>query len=196
MSISPFSLLPDRFKRTKCYAQNSFVFKQGTLTSGLMRLKSGVVSVQRVSRDGKVSVMHKVSAGEMFAEASLFTDRYHCDAFCVEACNVEWVDKYQVFSEMNSNPLFSISLMEYMAQRLQGSRELLELRNVPSAEERILAGIRLGLMTDTIAAFAEHIGITHAACYRGLRNLSEQGQVTKTGRGQYAIADSKKRASG
>ncbi len=180
--------------RKKTYAQNSYVFRQGAPTFGLLRVRSGVVIVQRVGSDGGVTVMHRAAEGDIFAEASLFSDHYHCDAVCVEPCEIDTVDKADVIRELDSNSLFSNALMAYLAHSLHNARELLALRSVASAEERILAGLRLGLLRDTVAAFAEHIGITPATCYRGLKVLLANGHVIKTSRGHYTLKSPKKRA--
>ncbi len=49
-----------------------------------------------------------------------------------------------------------------------------------------LAGGGLGKLTGSVTQFASQIGLTKEACYRALRDLSDQGFLIKTGRGRYA----------
>lgn len=60
------------------------------------------------------------------------------------------------------------------------------LHAVKSANDRVLLAVQLGKLTGSITQFATQIGLSKEACYRALRELSDQGLLIKTGRGRHA----------
>lgn len=187
MSIDPFSLLAPGAVRQAGYAQGDTVFAQGKATGGVFRVRSGAVAMRRVTPDGDTVLVRKAVTGEVFAEASLFTSRYHCDAVCVQDSVIEKVSKKAVLDALGNDPAFALAFCALMAHSIHHARQLIELVALSSAEERVLAALQLGLLTGTISELAERIGLTQATCYRALNALAGAGRVVKVGRGQYRL---------
>ncbi len=188
MSTDPFTLLPQGATTRKICPQGHAIFRQGKPTAGLYRVYSGAVVMQRTTADGDSVLVHKATAGQVFAEASLFTSRYHCDAVCAEASEIDVARKSSVLDALQTDPAFSLAFCALLAQSVHQSRQTIEILALTSAEERVLAAVQLGMMTGTIAELAQRIGLTQATCYRALSALTRSGKLHKHGRGLYVLA--------
>ena len=56
------------------------LFHSGSKTVGLYEVLNGTVCLVRADRSGREAILQKASAGDILAEASLFSSTYHCDA--------------------------------------------------------------------------------------------------------------------
>eukprot|EP01042_Synura_sphagnicola_P013321 gene13321-16914_t len=59
------------------------LFAAGDATRGFFGVREGRVRLVRFSADGRETALFTAGPGERFAEASLFAERYHCDAVAV-----------------------------------------------------------------------------------------------------------------
>jgi CRP-like cAMP-binding protein len=187
MQIEPFHMLPPMAFRRQKYAKNDVVFKQGEDTRGLFFVLSGQVNLCRYTESGHVITVHRATANSLFAEASLFSDRYHCDAQCNTACDIFCIDKAVILKCMDSEPKFSKQFNKLLASQIQNYRQILEILAIKSATDRILVAITAGYLVGSVIDFASQIGLTHEACYRGLRKLTREGILIQTGRGKYTL---------
>jgi CRP/FNR family transcriptional regulator, dissimilatory nitrate respiration regulator len=61
-------------------APGQALFHLGDRTAGVYEILRGQVQMVRVDASGREVVLYAASAGEIFAEAALFSPIYHCDA--------------------------------------------------------------------------------------------------------------------
>ncbi len=73
------------------------------------------------------------------------------------------------------------------ATQIQESRRRVELLSIRAADERILTALNDGLLVEDITTFAEIIGLAPETVYRTLAQLSREGRIVKTARGQYRL---------
>jgi len=187
MLVKPFHMLPPHAFRRKKYVRNDLVFKQGEDTRGLFFVLIGQVNLCRYTESGHAITVHRATANTLFAEASLFSDRYHCDAQCNTACEIFCIDKAAILKCMDSEPTFSKQFNKLLASQIQNYRQILEIVAIKSATDRILAAVTAGYLVGSVTDFASQIGLTHEACYRGLRKLTCDGILIQTGRGKYSL---------
>jgi CRP-like cAMP-binding protein len=185
MLAPPFDQLPNTAISHHSCVAGERIFSQASASSALYYLISGEVHLLRFGSDGTQVMIHRAFSGDFFAEASLFSASYHCDAVSQTDCRLVRLDKTRVLAEIENNPTFSAALSAHFAHQVQSYRRLLELRAIKSADERVLAAIDAGLMGGNIKAFANEIDLTHEATYRALAKATSQGKLIKTGRGQY-----------
>lgn len=62
------------------YETGATFFRSGSATHSVFFVESGAVRLVRYGRAGEEVVLHDARPGEFFAEASLDSARYHCDA--------------------------------------------------------------------------------------------------------------------
>lgn len=174
--------------RTRTLARGEVLFRQGDPTFGIFRVACGRLRLQRQTLDGRLVVLHTARAGELFAEASLFADAYHCDAVAMAASAVEVYEKASLLADLGAAASGS-GLAAVLARGLQEARGRLELRNVRSARERLLLWLDLRAgAARTIAVegelqdIAAELGLTREALYRTLASLERDGTIAREGR--------------
>ena len=188
MFSDPFSHLPATACRTIDMHKRDVLFRQNQTTSGLYRVISGCVTLQRVGLGGDTLTLHRAVSGGLFAEASIFSATYHCDAICTQAGSVIKIAKADVVATLQSNPAFSQGFTRLLAVQVQQYRAHIELLAISSAKERILAAVHAGYFDATVTELATRINLSHEACYRALRGLCCDGRMIQAGRGKYALS--------
>ncbi len=187
MIFNPFTDMPANACRTIHMNKGDVLFRQNQPTSGLFRIVVGCVTLQRTTLGGDTLTLHKATAGGTFAEASIFSDTYHCDAICTQAGRVDKIAKAHVNQMMQSDPVFSAGFTKHLAVQVQRYRAHIELLAIHAAKDRVLAAVQAGYFDATVKTLASRINLTHEACYRALRALCDDGRMIQTGRGRYAL---------
>ncbi|MEI9422090.1 hypothetical protein O7A70_13020 [Mesorhizobium sp. Cs1299R1N1] len=92
--------------------------------------------------------------------------------------------KTEVLRAFGASPTLSLAWIEHVTQQLHAARALIELRNIRSAEERVLQHLRLRADAEGKVVFkgrlldvAAELGLTHEAYYRALAGLVRSGAV-------------------
>ena len=133
--------------------------------------------------------MHLARPGETFAEASAFAATYHCDAFADVSSRVAVMPKAVLLTALAHDPDTSLRFARLLAGQVVELRARIELRNIRSARERLLAWLRLHakgnmLQVDldgTWSDVAAEIGMTREALYRALARLATDGDIERAG---------------
>ena len=188
-------MIPDPYARLPHSAQKRFsadaretLFRQGAETTGLYIVLTGRVHLERVGPNGERFVIHGTKAGTSFAEASIFSEHYHCDAVVIEAGEFMRIDKTAVLRAFEDVE-FARAYGRHAARQIQAQRQLLEIVGIRSAEERVMAGLVAGLLDGQVVDFAALLRLSHEATYRALRALVEAGRVTNPSRGIYRLPE-------
>src|SRR4029077_13042540 len=133
--------------------------------------------------------IHTGRTGELFAEGSLFSDVYQCDAIAAEPTRVRACAKTEMLAAIGDSPSIALTLLEQVTRLLHHARAMRELRNIRSADDRVLQHLRLSALKDGAVEFdrpllevAEDLGLTHEAYYRALATLARAGAIKRTGR--------------
>lgn len=162
------------------------LFRQGAETTGLYIVLKGRVHLERVGPNGERLVILRAMAGTSFAEASIFSDNYHCDALVIESGEFIRIDKPAVLTAF-ADVEFARDYGRQAARQIQAQRQLLEIVGIRSAEERVMAGLVAGLHDGQVIDFAALLHLSHEATYRALRTLVQAGRVTNPSRGIYRL---------
>lgn len=188
MIPDPLSHLPATACRTIDMQKGDVLFRQNQTASGLYCVVSGCVTLQRTGLSGDTLTLHRAVSGGLFAEASIFSAAYHCDAICTEAGGVTKIAKADVVATIQSNPAFSEGFTRLLAIQVQQYRAHIELLAIPSAKEHILAAVHAGYFDATVTELATRINLSHEACYRAMRGLCDDGRMVQAGRGKYRLS--------
>jgi CRP-like cAMP-binding protein len=165
------------------------LFRQGDPAAAIFRLQSGQVRLLRHTEDGSSVVMHVARPGETFAEAALFADAYHCDAIAQAPSRVAVIDKRDLLGDVGRDASEVLDLARAMAGQVRDLRARLEIRNIRSADQRLLAWLRLKAhgnppaveLDRTWTQVAEEIGLTREATYRALSAMRRTGRIRMEG---------------
>lgn len=179
--VAPDRLVPRRV------AAGEAVFRQGDPAVAVYRVEQGRVRLVRHLEDGSSVALHVARAGDGFAEAALFADAYHCDAVAEADAVLTLLPKADLLMALEADPRASLAFARMLAAQVRDLRARLELRNIRSASERILAWLKLQA-TGTPSTvrldrpwtqIAAEIGLTHEAIYRALAALEKAGVVER-----------------
>lgn len=165
------------------------LFYQSSTTTGLFYLVSGDINLKRETMAGHTITIHRARSGDTFAEASVFSEVYHCTATAATQAVVIECKKAAILQLLDSDINFSRLMLARFAAQIQETRRRVELLSIRSAGERILAAIKDGLLTEDITTFADIIGLAPETVYRTLAQLNQKGLIEKTARGRYSLAD-------
>jgi CRP-like cAMP-binding protein len=162
------------------------LFRQGDPSFGIFRLVSGRISLVRVTPGGMEVPMHTARPGELFAEASIFSACYHCDAVAMRDSEVLVYAKAELTHQLKQSKEDLWAFTAELARRVHDLRTRLEVRQIRSATERVLQSLRLRCdlsgtwrVDGTLKTFAEEIGLTHEAFYRALATLERDGRIIR-----------------
>lgn len=188
MSLDFLNHLPPEAKKIRTLAKGELLFRQNDPTFALFLMQKGQVQLVRHTESGQQLIIHHAHKGETFAEASLFSNQYHCDAVALENASVDIYNKVDILAEMHKNPQFSVQISAHFARQIQTYRRRLEINTIQNAEQRIFTALSEGLLTSDIKSFAAKINLSHEAVYRGLANLVKQNKLNKVARGEYQLS--------
>ena len=186
MISAPFDILPsDRL--TKITAPKGMVLlREGDPTKGLFLSLTAMIRMERIGPDGEPVTIHTVQKSQSFAEASVFADRYHCDAVVDAGGEVVRIPKSVVLAGF-ADPEFSAAYNRIMSRQVQAYRQIVEIMSIRSAVERVYAAVVAGLLDTSVMNFSQRIALTHEATYRALRTLVSQGKLENPNRGEYRL---------
>ena len=186
MIPDPYNRLPETARRRVSANARETLFRQGAVTKGLYIVLSGRVHLERVGPNGERFVIHRATAGTSFAEASIFSEHYHCDAVVIEAGEFTRIDKTAVLAAF-ADVEFARAYGRQAAKQIQAQRQLLEIVGIRNATERVMAGLVAGLLDGTVVDFASLLHLSHEATYRVLRTLVDAGRIINPSRGIYRL---------
>ena len=194
MSINELYELPqplDKLSTTEIsvheLVRGQTLFLQSDIASGLFYLVSGAIDLHRTTQAGHSVMIHRARGGDTFAEASLFSERYHCTATAVRESRVVACRREALTRLLENDTDFALLMLARFATQIQIGRRRVELMSIRAADERVLAALNDGLLIGDIGGFAEEIALAPETVYRVLAKLERQGRITKTARGQYCL---------
>ena len=165
------------------------LFRSGNKTVGLYQVLSGTVRLLRTDRSGREAVLQAASAGDILAEASLFSPTYHCDAAAATAAVVRLYPKAVLMAELQRDPKHAQAFAAMLAHEIMALRTRLERRNIHSARDRIRHFLSLNVGADgrtvdlpgTLKELAVDLGLSHEALYRTLARMVADGEIKRSG---------------
>jgi len=162
------------------------VFRLGARPQAVYFLLAGEVRLVRRSRTGGEVILQRVRRG-FFAEASLESGTYHCDAVASQQSELLHIPLRLAREALEGDHAFRRTWIAHLSRALRRSRAQCERLALKSAPERILHYLESegtdGVVTLTTSrkAWAAELGLTHEALYRTLARLEAEGHVIRRG---------------
>jgi len=169
----------------RAYGSGETLFRQGDRVNAIFAVAEGRIRLIRHGADGRTLTLHIAGRGESFAEAALFSDRYHCDAIADTDSIVAVIPKTALRDTLARDHGLTEAFMSLLAGQVRDLRSRIELRNIRSARERVvawllLAGADKGVVLDrSLKIVASEIGLSHEALYRALGRLAKDGIIER-----------------
>ncbi len=179
-------LLPPESGRRLLLVKGEYVFAADDETCGLFQVETGLVRLVRRAIDGSDVTLHIARPGDMFAEASLFAERYHCDAIAEQPTALLVFNKACVRAALGSDPIHALQWIEHLSKQVQSLRAQAAMLSLKTAEDRVLSYLRVRCAGATVVAIdrpwkviASELGLTHEALYRTLAKLESKGLIRR-----------------
>jgi CRP-like cAMP-binding protein len=172
--------------RVRALAAGETVFRQGERPKAMYCVLDGEVRLLRRSREGTEVILQR-SRGGFFAEASLESKAYHCDAEATAAGRLLAFPIRAFRETLEGDAAFRNAWMAQLAREVRKLRARCERLSLHGAEARILHAIESEGTAGTLVlaqsrkAWAAELGLTHEALYRALARLQAAGTLVLDG---------------
>jgi CRP-like cAMP-binding protein len=131
---------------------------------------AGTIQLTRHQCDGSELILQRAGPGSIVAEASVYSDVYHCDAVALGPARTRAYAKADLKERLRGNPTFSNAWASHLAQELQRARLHAEILSLKTVGERLNAwtvwkGTDLPQKGDW-KNLANQLGVSPEALYR------------------------------
>lgn len=150
----------------------TLLFCRGDLVEFIYVLQVGQIALTRNTEDGSEFLLSRGVGPCFLAEASVYSEKYHCDAMALSQCELLKIPKKEFVSLLASNPSLAFSWSSHLAQMLQSARQLSEIMRLKKVRDRVDAW--LAFNNDELPEkgqwkdWASQIGVSSEALYREL----------------------------
>lgn len=167
--------------KTLQFQKGGWVFTQGDAVNRIYYVVRGRIKLVRNTEQGVPIIIHIAYAGEGLAEASLFSDQYHCSAQVDANTEVISFSKGELLDYLYQNPDAMMDLIKQLTHQVRDLRMLNEIKSIYHAKDRILACLsaQTPISGLSLKDIAQKIGMTHETLYRTLRILENENKITR-----------------
>jgi CRP-like cAMP-binding protein len=141
----------------------------------------GRVHLQRHTPQGTTLVLQNAGTNSILAEASAYSDKYHCDALVVEPTQLAVVDKSDFLAALDEEPILARAWSCLLANSVQAARMRAEIRSLPTVTSRLEAWLEQGNVLPQKGhwqSLAAELSVSREALYRELaRRRDKAGSV-------------------
>ncbi|GAC1392673.1 MAG: Crp/Fnr family transcriptional regulator [Vulcanimicrobiaceae bacterium] len=121
------------------YPKRTLVFDFGDPSANIFLLKTGKVSVSRITADGKEVTLAILGEGDIFGEEALFGKTTRTTvARCMEDSLLCCTRAQDLFKILSVNPILALNVAKYLGERLDDAHNTVEDISSLKVGERIL----------------------------------------------------------
>ncbi len=132
----------------------------------------GLVHLQRVQEDGAAVILQRASEGMILAEASVFSDNYHCSAIAINDSVLEVFPMEAVQNKLRDEAGIALAFSRHLASQVRMARKRAEILALKTVRERLSAWLAWsGGVSPARGEWhhvANEIGTSREALYREL----------------------------
>ncbi len=148
----------------------ALLFERGDAIAGFCRVISGEIRLLRRQDDGNEFILQRARRGALVAEASLFSDCYHCAAVAVGKTDVMIFRRALVQELIRNDADAALAYAHHMARELQQARMRAEIASFRRVADRLDAWLvwhdgRMPRRGEWLS-LAQEIGVSPEALYR------------------------------
>lgn len=152
-------------------AADEHLFHRDDPVSRLFIVVEGRIDLLRFAEDGSRLILQRACPGDILAEASVFSPRYHCDAIAAATSEVASIPRRRFLEQFRNDADFSEAWARHLGQEIQIVRlrsEILSLKTVAARLDSWLAWHGEVPPKGEWKDLAEQIGVSPEALYREL----------------------------
>lgn len=170
MSSSIFDQLRPKASVSRSFEKGEYLFHQGDSIHVLALVVEGYVHLMRFQEDGHSAVLQRAGPMSVLAEASVFSEKYHCDAIAMTAGRALFVPIGTLRQLLEREPAFALEWINHISGELKKVRTRAEILALRSVGARLDAWITVneGLLPPKgqWKSLAAEIGVSPEALYR------------------------------
>ena len=166
------------------YAKGALLFKTGQAPAHMHFIVAGEVVLERSGLHGEPVVLQRTRHG-FVGEASLQSERYHCDGKVMAASAIVRIPVRALRAALDQDPAFAsrwIGMLNREVRRLRLQCERLSLHRVQDRLVHLLetegSKGRLPLASG-LKSLAGELGVSHEALYRCVAGMEQQGLLRR-----------------
>lgn len=172
MSLELFECLRSFPRARRSFAAGAFLFHRNDAVETLHLVRAGTIRLLRYQPDGQTAVLQRAAAGDILAEASVFSPSYHCDGIAMTDAETEAYAITDIHRLLDTDVRFCRAWALAMSHQLQAARRRAELVSLRTVTERLDAWLtwhegEMPVKGDW-KGVAEEIGVSPEAFYREL----------------------------
>lgn len=159
-------------------AAGEAVFLTGQPAPMIFMLRAGRVQLQRYTTHGARLILQNAGPKTVLAEASAFSETYHCDAIATEPATLAALPKPVFITALRDDPNLALAWSAMLARSVQAARVRAEIRSLPKVAERLDAWLDEGHALPEKGRWqdvAAELGVTREALYRELARRRSRG---------------------
>lgn len=172
IAIMRYTLIPlFAGSRSLDLAAGEAVFLTGQQVEMIYMLRAGRVQLQRHTTHGVRLILQDAGPETVLAEASAFSELYHCDAVVTEPATLAALPKPVFIAALRNNPDLALAWSAMLARSVQAARVRAEIRSLPKVAERLDSWLDEGHALPEKGRWqdvAAELGVTREALYREL----------------------------
>jgi CRP-like cAMP-binding protein len=154
------------------------LFLTGEPVRSMFLVTEGEVDLIRHTHSGLRILLFRVGADGILAEASAYSDDYHCDGIAAVPAQVRSISVATFRARLDGNPVLRSAWAARLAHGLQDARMNSAIRTMRTVEERLDAWAAGGKPLPPKGqwqSLAETLGVTREALYRELSKRRHSG---------------------
>jgi len=147
----------------------AYLFHRDEPVAALYIVVEGEVQLTRHQEGGGAIILQRAGPGDILAEASVFSPRYHCDGVARTGAVVQSLGKAKFLDRFRNDPEFAEAWASHLAREVQATRfrsEILTLRTVAERLDAWLAWHGNLPRKGEWVQFAFQVGVSPEALYR------------------------------
>ena len=173
--------LRDVRSRPLALTPGQHLFRLGDPISTRYVVETGRIHLIRHQPDGSALILQNSGSGSVVAEASIYAEKYHCDAVASVPTQVIAISKADFLLRLRSEPGFADAWQRHLAHELQKARLHAEILSIKTVAKRLDAWIAArGGETPRKGDWklvAHEIGATPEAFYREMARRRRDGEA-------------------
>lgn len=124
-------------KKAKVLDVGQYLFHIGDPVQSLYIVTEGRIELKRIHEDGTVIILQRATDLSILAEASLYSDSYHCDAVAASKSIINEISKTAFLEHLQQNDAFAAAWSGYLAIEVQKARYRSEILSKKTVAERL-----------------------------------------------------------
>ena len=153
------------------FAAGDVLFRAGDPVMSMILLRAGHVDLVRHTDHGQKMILQRAGTGQILAEASAWSEAYHCDAVARAPGLAALVSRQTFRARLTSDPGLADHWARLLARAVQAARLKAEIRSLPRVADRLDAWLAEGQILPEKGRWQEvaaELGVTREALYREL----------------------------